>query len=150
MSRALVVVNLEIAGEPEPLVNAVDHFETAIRNHFAPYVVVNKCSVSAKNTFSRPDASESGPVMASPTEGHGSSIPACAKCGEGTTYSLRTQTEPWTISCGVCDVFICEWPRQNVSKLERSRYPYLQCLFIGHIWWPGRFPEVCVRCGKTR
>jgi hypothetical protein len=72
MSRALVVVNLVIEAEPEPLVNAIDHFEEAIRDHFAPYVVVNKCSISAKNTFSRPDASESGPVMASPTEGHGS------------------------------------------------------------------------------
>jgi hypothetical protein len=72
MSRALVVVNLEIAGEPEPLVNAIDHFETAIRDHFAPYVIVTKCSVSTKNSFSRPDASESGPAMASPTEGHGS------------------------------------------------------------------------------
>lgn len=71
MSRALVVVNLEIAGEPEPLVNAIDHFEAAIREHFAPYVIVNKCSVSTKNTFSRPDASESGVAMASPMEGHG-------------------------------------------------------------------------------
>jgi hypothetical protein len=71
MSRALVVVNLEIAGEPEAIVNALDHLEAAIRDHFAPYVVLNKCSVSTKNTFSRPDASESGPATASPTEGHG-------------------------------------------------------------------------------
>ena len=77
MSHALVVINLKISGELEPLVSAVDHLEAMIMDHFAPYVVVNKCSITTKNTYSRPDASESGPAMASLTEGHGSICPAC-------------------------------------------------------------------------
>ena len=72
MSRAVVAIHLEIEAEPEPLISAVDHLEEALRYHFAPYVIVNRCAITTKNTFSRPDASESGPEMASPTEGHGS------------------------------------------------------------------------------
>ena len=71
MSLAIVTVNLEIEAESEVLVYAIDRLELSIRDHFRK-TVIHKCSIGSKNTFApQSDASESGPLLALPTEEHG-------------------------------------------------------------------------------
>ena len=58
MSRAAVSITLELEGHPEALVQVIDHLEETLRTHCAPYVILHKCSVSARNTFARAEAKE--------------------------------------------------------------------------------------------
>ena len=48
---------------------------------------------------------------------------SCRSCGEGTTFTLRIQDDPWTYECGVCHTLIGDWPWPGAAQPAPPEQP---------------------------
>jgi len=48
---------------------------------------------------------------------------SCRSCGEGTTFTLRIQDDPWTYECGICHTLIGDWPWPGAAQPAPPEQP---------------------------